>query len=83
MQLLVTLTPDPQPIAQVCKQLRMKRPDLEQVVVDNYAGLVACGVQFHRATVSEVARSIKLASLSTGLEPTYYSRISRSSHDHH
>jgi len=77
MQLLVTLTTEPQSLTAVAKGLRMSRPQLQQVIAANRPALEAYGMHLHPATKSEVTRSIKLPSLSNGSEPTYYSRISK------
>jgi len=77
--LLALLTPEPQPVTTVAKRLRMSRPQLQQVIAANRPTLEAYGMHVHPAAKSEVVQSIKLPSLSNADEPTYYSRISRSS----
>jgi len=77
MQLLVTLTNEPQMVTAVAKRLRMSRPQLQQVIAANRPALEAYGMHLHPATKSEVTRSIKLPSLSNANEPTYYAKLSR------
>ncbi len=78
--MLHLLTPDAQTIATLCKRLRMRKPELEAVIAQNRVALEAQGMVLHVATASEVARAIKLPSLSNADEPTYYSKLSRSNH---
>ncbi len=77
MQLLVTLTPEPQTIAHLCKRLRMKPAQLALVLAANRDALVDRGMHLHVATASEVGKAIKLPSISNPAQPAYYSRISK------
>lgn len=70
-------------VTQLCKALRMKRPELETVIAQNRAGLEARGMVLHGANKSDIARAIKLPSLSNADEPTYYSRIARDQEQRH
>ncbi|MBA3947083.1 MAG: hypothetical protein H0X37_21295 [Herpetosiphonaceae bacterium] len=61
----------------------MRPTQLEQVLAQNRDRLEARGMVLHGATKSDIARAIKLPSVSNGDEPTYYSRISRDQEQHH
>ncbi len=75
--LLHLLTPEPQTVATLCKRLRMKKADLEQLIMMHKDALVQRGLHVHVATRSEIAKAIKLPSVLNPDELTYYSKLSR------
>ncbi|MBA3946597.1 MAG: hypothetical protein H0X37_18785 [Herpetosiphonaceae bacterium] len=77
MHLLNLLTPEPQTVAILCRRLRLRKPDLEQLVVEHMTTLIENGLHLHVATHSEVATAIKLPGSFNNAEPTYYNKLSR------
>jgi hypothetical protein len=77
MYLLNLLTPELQTVVELCRRLRLRKPDLEQLVVEHMTTLIENGLQLHVATHSEVATAIKLPSSINTAEPTYYNKLSR------
>jgi hypothetical protein len=75
--LLHLLTPEPQTVETLCKRLRMKKADLEQLIIMHKDELVHCGLHVHVATRSEIAKAIKLPGVLNPDELTYYSKLSR------
>jgi len=77
MHLLNLLTPEPQTVVTLCRRLRLRKPDLEQLVMQHMTTLIENGLHLHVATHSEVATAIKVpSSINTG-ELTYYNKLSR------
>ncbi len=75
--LLHLLTPEPQTVETLCKRLRMKKADLEQLIIVHKDELVHRGLHVHVATRSEIAKAIKLPGVLNPDELTYYSKLSR------
>jgi hypothetical protein len=77
VHLLHLLTPEPQTVETLCKRLRMKKADLEQLIIMHKDELVHRGLHVHVATRSEIAKAIKLPGVLNPDELTYYSKLSR------
>jgi hypothetical protein len=76
-QLMAALTPEPQTVEKVRKQLRMTKADLESLIIQNWGNLIERGVHIHTATASEIAKAIKLPSRTNPTEHSYYSKLSK------
>jgi hypothetical protein len=57
--------------------LGMSNDALQTLLREHQAVLTGQGVQFHRATKSEVADAVQLPSALNADEPAYYSKLSR------